>query len=129
MRLLTMGQRIPRAQLREKTHWVLHQTPYLALRKINKKVENTMIQKEKKSQVILENATHEGDTGSPEVQIAILTARINELTDHLRVHKHDNHSRRGLLMMVGKRRKMLDYLAKKDINRYRALIAKLGIRK
>lgn len=129
MRLLTMGQRIPRAQLREKTHWVLHQTPYLALRKISKKVENTMIQKEKKSQVILENATHEGDTGSPEVQIAILTARINELTDHLRVHKHDNHSRRGLLMMVGKRRKMLDYLAKKDINRYRALIAKLGIRK
>ncbi len=59
-----------------------------------------MIQKEKKTQVILENATHEGDTGSPEVQIAILTARINELTDHLRVHKHDNHSRRGLLMMV-----------------------------
>ena len=89
----------------------------------------SMIQKEKKTQVILENATHEGDTGSPEVQVAILTARINELTDHLRVHKHDNHSRRGLLMMVGKRRKMLDYLAKKDINRYRALIAKLGIRK
>ena len=129
MRLLIMGQRIPRAQLREKTHWVLHQTPYLAPRKISKKVENTMIQKEKKTQVILDNATHEGDTGSPEVQIAILTARINELTDHLRVHKHDNHSRRGLLMMVGKRRKMLDYLAKKDINRYRALIAKLGIRK
>ena len=67
-----------------------------------------MIMKEKKTQVILENATHEGDTGSPEVQVAILTARINELTDHLRVHKHDNHSRRGLLMMVGKRRKMLD---------------------
>ena len=88
-----------------------------------------MILKEKKTQVILENATHEGDTGSPEVQIAILTARINELTEHLRVHKHDNHSRRGLLMMVGKRRSMLDYLAKKDINRYRALIAKLGIRK
>ena len=99
-------------------------------REVNlKKVEKTMILKEKKTQVILENATHEGDTGSPEVQIAILTARINELTDHLRVHKHDNHSRRGLLMMVGKRRKMLDYLAKKDINRYRALIAKLGIRK
>ena len=94
-----------------------------------RKVENTMILKEKKTQVILENATHEGDTGSPEVQVAILTARINELTDHLRVHKHDNHSRRGLLMMVGKRRNMLDYLAKKDINRYRALIAKLGIRK
>ena len=88
-----------------------------------------MIQKEKKTQVILENAIHEGDTGSPEVQVAILTARINELTDHLRTHKHDNHSRRGLLMMVGKRRSMLDYLAKKDINRYRALIAKLGIRK
>ena len=88
-----------------------------------------MILKEKKTQVILENATHEGDTGSPEVQVAILTARINELTDHLRTHKHDNHSRRGLLMMVGKRRSLLDYLAKKDINRYRALIAKLGIRK
>ena len=101
----------------------------LAVGKYYVKVENTMILKEKKTQVILENATHEGDTGSAEVQIAILTARINELTDHLRVHKHDNHSRRGLLMMVGKRRKMLDYLAKKDINRYRALIAKLGIRK
>ena len=82
-----------------------------------------------KSEIIATYAQHEGDTGSPEVQIAILTARINELTDHLRVHKHDNHSRRGLLMMVGKRRKMLDYLANKDINRYRALIAKLGIRK
>ena len=88
-----------------------------------------MILKDKKTEVILANATHEGDTGSPEVQVAILTARINELTEHLRVHKHDNHSRRGLLMMVGKRRKMLDYLANKDINRYRALIAKLGIRK
>ena len=88
-----------------------------------------MILKEKKTQVILENATHEGDTGSPEVQIAILTARINELTDHRRTHKQDNHSRRGLLMMVGKRRSLLDYLARKDINRYRALIAKLGIRK
>ena len=94
-----------------------------------RKVENTMIQKEKKTQVILENATHEGDTGSAEVQVAILTARINELTDHLRTHKHDNHSRRGLLMMVGKRRNLLDYLARKDINRYRAIIAKLGIRK
>ena len=103
--------------------------PLLGARQIYEKVDLTMIQKEKKTQVILENATHEGDTGSPEVQVAILTARINELTDHLRTHKHDNHSRRGLLMMVGKRRKMLDYLAKKDINRYRALIAKLGIRK
>lgn len=88
-----------------------------------------MITKETKTAVIAENKTHENDTGSPEVQIAILTARINELTEHLRVHKQDNHSRRGLLMMVGKRRSMLDYLAKKDINRYRALIAKLGIRK
>ena len=88
-----------------------------------------MILKEKKAQVIAENATHEGDTGSPEVQIAILTARINELNAHLAVHKQDNHSRRGLLKMVGKRRSLLDYLAKKDINRYRSIIAKLGIRK
>ena len=104
-------------------------THYLATGNYFRKVDFPMIQKEKKTQVILENATHEGDTGSPEVQVAILTARINELTEHLRTHKHDNHSRRGLLMMVGKRRSMLDYLAKKDINRYRALIAKLGIRK
>ena len=82
-----------------------------------------------KAEIIAKYAIHEGDTGSPEVQIAILTARINELTEHLRVHKHDNHSRRGLLMMVGKRRSLLDYLAKKDIERYRALIAKLGLRK
>ena len=88
-----------------------------------------MIQKEKKTAIIAEYATHEGDTGSPEVQIAILTARIQELTEHLKVHKKDNHSRRGLLKMVGQRRSMLAYLQKKDINRYRALIAKLGIRK
>ena len=88
-----------------------------------------MIQKENKSHVISEYALHEGDTGSPEVQIAILTARINELTEHLRMHKHDNHSRRGLYKMIGKRRKLLDYLANKDVERYRALIAKLGIRK
>lgn len=88
-----------------------------------------MIRKDDKTNVISDNRTHEKDTGSPEVQIAILTARIKELTEHLRVHKQDNHSRRGLLKMVGKRRKMLDYLAKKDIERYRALIAKLGIRK
>ena len=85
--------------------------------------------KEEKNAIIKEYAQHEGDTGSPEVQIAILTARIQELTEHLKVHIHDNHSRRGLLKMVGKRRKMLDYLAKKDIERYRAIIAKLGIRK
>ena len=88
-----------------------------------------MMRKEQKTAIIEANKTHEGDTGSPEVQIAILTVRINDLTEHLRVHKHDNHSRRGLLKMVGQRRKLLDYLAKKDIERYRAIIAKLGIRK
>ena len=82
-----------------------------------------------KAEIVKANARGAADTGSPEVQVALLTARINELTDHLRVHKKDNHSRRGLLMMVGKRRSLLDYLAKKDINRYRACIAKLGIRK
>ena len=88
-----------------------------------------MISKEKKQAIMNEYARTPGDTGSPEVQVAVLTARINELTEHLREHKHDNHSRRGLLMMVGKRRSLLDYLAKKDINRYRAIIARLGIRK
>ena len=88
-----------------------------------------MIRKEEKTAVIEANRTHETDTGSPEVQIAILTARIRELTEHLKIHKKDNHSRRGLLKMVGKRRRLLDYLAKKDIERYRAVIAKLGIRK
>ncbi|MGI5971672.1 MAG: 30S ribosomal protein S15 [Oscillospiraceae bacterium] len=88
-----------------------------------------MILKEQKTQIIAENRVHETDTGSPEVQIAILTERINQLTEHLKIHKKDAHSRRGLLKMVGKRRKMLDYLAKKDIERYRACISKLGIRK
>ena len=88
-----------------------------------------MIRKEEKTAVIEANRTHETDTGSPEVQVAILTARIQQLTDHLREHPHDNHSRRGLLKMVGNRRKMLAYLADKDIERYRALIAKLGLRK
>ena len=88
-----------------------------------------MIRKDEKTAVIEANSTHPTDTGSPEVQIAILTARIQELTEHLKVHIHDNHSRRGLLKMVGKRRKMLDYLMAKDIERYRAIIAKLGIRK
>lgn len=86
-----------------------------------------MTQAEKQA-IIAEYATHEGDTGSPEVQIAVLTTRINELTAHLKVHKKDNHSRRGLLKMVGHRRNLLSYLYKKDIERYRALIAKLGIR-
>ena len=88
-----------------------------------------MITKEQKTTVIAENRTHETDTGSPEVQIAILTERIRQLTEHLKVHQKDNHSRLGLLKMVGKRRRLLDYLAKKDIERYRAIIAKLNIRK
>ncbi|MDE7221390.1 MAG: 30S ribosomal protein S15 [Oscillospiraceae bacterium] len=88
-----------------------------------------MMQKDQKTSIIQANRTHENDTGSPEVQVAILTERINQLTEHLKVHAHDNHSRRGLYKMIGKRRSLLDYLARKDIERYRALIAKLGIRK
>lgn len=88
-----------------------------------------MIRKENKTAVIEKNRLHEKDTGSPEVQIAILTARIQELTEHLKIHKQDNHSRRGLLKMVGHRRSLLNYLQKKDIERYRAIIKKLGIRK
>ena len=88
-----------------------------------------MMQKDQKTSIIEANRTHESDTGSPEVQVAILTERINQLTEHLKVHAHDNHSRRGLYKMIGKRRSLLDYRAKKDIERYRALIAKLGIRK
>ena len=88
-----------------------------------------MIRKEDKTAVIEANRTHPTDTGSPEVQVAIRTARIAELTEHLKQHPKDNHSRRGLLKMVGQRRSMLNYLMKKDVNRYRALIAKLGIRK
>lgn len=88
-----------------------------------------MMQRSEKTDIIKQFATHEGDTGSPEVQIAVLTRRINDLTDHLRTHKHDHHSRRGLLKMVGHRRNLLNYLTKKDVNRYRSIIAKLGIRK
>ncbi len=88
-----------------------------------------MLLKEEKTAVILANSLHEGDTGSPEVQVAILTKRINDLTEHLKIHKKDHHSRRGLLKMVGHRRNLLGYLKKKDIERYRTLIAKLGIRK
>lgn len=88
-----------------------------------------MLLKDEKSAIIAENKTHETDTGSPEVQIAILTARINQLTEHLKTHENDHHSRRGLFQMIGKRRNLLNYLAKKDINRYREVIAKLGIRK
>jgi len=103
-------------------------TDSAAVRAIQRKVK-TMIQKEKKTDVIEQNRIHATDTGSPEVQIAILTARINELTEHLKIHKKDNHSRRGLLKMVGERRSLLDYLQRKDVERYRAIIAKLGIRK
>ena len=88
-----------------------------------------MMLPEEKTAIMQEYATHEGDTGSPEVQIAVLTRRINDLTEHLKVHKKDHHSRRGLLKMVGHRRNLLNYLMKKDIERYRAMIEKLGIRK
>ena len=88
-----------------------------------------MLRKDEKTAVIEANRTHATDTGSPEVQIAILTKRINDLTEHLKVHKKDHHSRRGLLKMVGKRRNLLAYLKSKDIERYRATIEKLGIRK
>ena len=88
-----------------------------------------MMLKDQKTAIIEANRTHESDTGSPEVQIAILTERINQLTEHLKVHAQDNHSRRGLYKMIGKRRSLLDYLMKKDIERYRAISAKLGIRK
>ena len=88
-----------------------------------------MMQKEEKTAVIANNRLHETDTGSPEVQIAILTKRINDLTEHLKVHQHDHHSRRGLLKMVGHRRNLLNYLMKKDIERYRAIVEKLGLRK
>ncbi|SUY47009.1 30S ribosomal protein S15 [Clostridium putrefaciens] len=87
------------------------------------------MEKARKEEIIKEHARHEGDTGSPEVQIALLTERINSLTGHLKVHKKDHHSRRGLLMMVGQRRGLLNYLQSQDIQRYRDLIAKLGLRK
>ena len=88
-----------------------------------------MLLKEEKTAIMKEYATHEGDTGSPEVQIAVLTRRINELTEHLKVHKKDHHSRRGLLKMVCHRRNLLNYLQKKDVERYRAIVARLGLRK
>ena len=88
-----------------------------------------MLTTEAKLAVIKEYATHEGDTGSPEVQVAILTSRITYLTEHLKEHKKDHHSRRGLLKLVGQRRNMLDYLRRKDIERYRSLIERLCLRK
>lgn len=91
--------------------------------------EERMITKEKKQEIMKAYARTEGDTGSPEVQVAVLTERINELTEHLKVNKKDNHSRRGLLKMVGRRRALLAYLKGKDIERYRSLIERLGLRK
>jgi len=94
-----------------------------------RKGERKMIDQTKKAQIIEEFKTKEGDTGSPEVQIAILTYRINDLNEHLKIHKKDHHSRRGLLKMVGQRRNLLNYLKNKDLDRYRDLIARLGLRK
>lgn len=88
-----------------------------------------MLRKEQKLEIIKQNQMHEGDTGSPEVQVAILTKRINDLTEHLKANKKDHHSRRGLLKMVGRRKNLLNYLMKTDIERYRAIIGKLGLRK
>jgi small subunit ribosomal protein S15 len=85
--------------------------------------------KDDKTQIIAEHARTAGDTGSAEVQVAVLTKRITDLTEHLKTHKHDHHSRRGLLQMVGRRRRLLEYLKREDIERYRALIAKLGLRR
>ncbi|MHB1457424.1 MAG: 30S ribosomal protein S15 [Armatimonadota bacterium] len=87
------------------------------------------LQKDDKSTIIGDYKTHEGDTGSAEVQVALLTARINLLTEHLKQHKKDHHSRRGLLMMVGQRRRLLNYLSNKDIERYRSVISRLGLRR
>ena len=95
----------------------------------NKRLYEIMLRKEEKTAVIENNRLHDKDTGSPEVQIAILTTRINELTEHLKVHQKDHHSRRGLLKMVGQRRNLLAYLKEKDLERYRTLIARLGLRK
>ena len=88
-----------------------------------------MLLKAEKQAIMKEYAIHEGDTGSPEVQVAILTARINDLNEHLKIHKKDHHSRRGLLKMVGQRRNLLKYLKEVDVERYRTLIARLGLRK
>ena len=87
------------------------------------------LQKDEKTTIIGEYQTHEGDTGSAEVQVALLSARVNGLTEHLKLHKKDHHSRRGLLMMVGQRRRLLNYLSKKDIERYRSVISRLGLRR
>ena len=109
-------------------HAALHQPPAVSMPNIFLKGEKTMTNQEKQA-IIAQYAIHEGDTGSPEVQIAILTYRINSLTEHLKSNKKDHHSRRGLLKMVGHRRNLLGYLQKVDIERYRAIIEKLNLRK
>ena len=109
-------------------HAALHQPLSVSMPNIFLKGEKTMTNQEKQA-IIAQYAIHEGDTGSPEVQIAILTYRINSLTEHLKSNKKDHHSRRGLLKMVGHRRNLLGYLQKVDINRYRAIIEKLNLRK
>jgi len=91
-------------------------------------VRSVALNVQEKGEVIADSRVHETDTGSPEVQVSILTRRINQLTEHLKVHKHDLHSRRGLMMLVGQRRRLLAYLSKKSPERYRALIARLGLR-
>ena len=106
----------------------LHQPPSVGMPNIFLKGEKTMTNQEKQA-IIAEYAIHEGDTGSPEVQIAILTFRINSLTEHLKSNKKDHHSRRGLLKMVGHRRNLLGYLQENDIERYRAIVEKLGLRR
>ncbi len=88
-----------------------------------------MLDAEKRKEIIADYKTHEGDTGSPEVQVALLTARIQYLTEHFKTHKKDHHSRRGLLKLVGQRRRLLEYLKNKDVNRYRKIIERLGLRK
>ena len=107
-----------------------HHPPYaMYIEYLNLKGEFKMLLKEEKQQIIAQYKTHESDTGSPEVQIAILTSRINTLNEHLKVNKNDHHSNRGLLLMVGRRRNMLEYLKKTDIERYRSLISRLNLRK
>ena len=101
----------------------------LPLRAMRTKEKPVPLSKDVKDQIIAEYATHEGDTGSPEVQIALLTRRIKDLTEHFKMHKHDHHSRRGLLLLVGRRRRLLGYLADVDIERYRSLIERLGLRR
>jgi len=87
------------------------------------------LQTEKKTTIITDYRTHDSDTGSPEVQVALLSARISHLTEHLKIHKKDHHSRRGLLMLVGQRRRLLNYLSNKDIERYRSIVSRLGLRR